>query len=121
MLKHISVTELRLGMYVHEFCGSGIEQSFWKNGFMLTNVHDLQRILDTKVAEVWIDESRGIGLSPSTPTQLDPALPPILQAMASKPIPAQSISLMALFSPYLGLRTNCKVRRVAITPMGMLM
>lgn len=87
MLKHISVTELRLGMYVHEFCGSGIEQSFWKNGFMLTNVHDLQRILDTKVAEVWIDESRGIGLPPSTPTQLDPALPPILQAIASKPIP----------------------------------
>ena len=87
MLKHISVAELRLGMYIHEFCGSGIEHSFWKNGFMLTNVHDLQRILDTKVAELWIDDSRGIGLPSSAPPQPDPALPPVLQALASKPIP----------------------------------
>ena len=87
MLKHISVAELRLGMYIHEFCGSGIEHSLWKNGFMLTNVHDLQRILDTKVAELWIDDSRGIGLPSSAPPQPDPALPPVLQALASKPTP----------------------------------
>jgi putative nucleotidyltransferase with HDIG domain len=87
VLKHISVTELRLGMYIHEFCGSGIEQSFWKNGFKLTSVHDLQHILDAKVAELWIDESRGIGLASNTPAILDPALPPILQTLANKPIP----------------------------------
>lgn len=85
MLKHISVAELRLGMYIHEFCGSGIEQSFWKNGFMLANEHDLQHILDAKVAELWIDDSRGIAVAPAL--QPDPSLPPSLRSIASKPIP----------------------------------
>lgn len=87
MLKHISVAELRLGMYVHEFCGSGIEQSFWKNGFMLSSEHDLQRILDAKVAELWIDDSRGIGPIPGTALAPDPSLPSCLQSIASKPVP----------------------------------
>lgn len=87
MLKHISVAELRLGMYVHEFCGSGIEQSFWKNGFMLSNEHDLQRILDAKVAELWIDDSRGVSPVPAAPVQSDPALPTCLQNIANKPVP----------------------------------
>jgi putative nucleotidyltransferase with HDIG domain len=87
VLKHISVAELRLGMYVHEFCGSGIEQSFWKNGFMLSSEHDLQRILDAKVAELWIDDSRGVGLTLATVLQPAPSLPPSLQSIASKPIP----------------------------------
>lgn len=87
MLKHISVTELRLGMYVHEFCGSGIEQSFWKNGFMLSSEHDLQRILDTRVAELWIDDSRGVSPTPATAIQPDPSLPTSLQTIALRPIP----------------------------------
>ncbi|MCQ3029576.1 HD-GYP domain-containing protein [Pseudomonas syringae] len=87
MLKHISVTQLRLGMYVHEFCGSGIEQSFWKNGFMLSNEHDLQRILDAKVAELWIDDSRGVSPVRAAPVQSDPALPTCLQNIANKPVP----------------------------------
>ncbi|SDO99581.1 HDIG domain-containing protein [Pseudomonas arsenicoxydans] len=62
MLKYIAVSELRLGMYIHEFCGSGIEHPLWKNGFFLQDLHDLQRIYDSKVLDLWINISRGVDI-----------------------------------------------------------
>lgn len=59
MLKLIEVYELTLGMYVHEFCGSGIDQLLWKNGFLLQNEHDIRRVLDSEVKELWINVCRG--------------------------------------------------------------
>jgi len=59
MLKLIEVSELKLGMYIHEFCGPGIDQPLWKNGFLLQNEYDVNRILDTKVKELWINVCRG--------------------------------------------------------------
>jgi putative nucleotidyltransferase with HDIG domain len=59
MLKLIEVSELALGMYIHEFCGPGIDQALWKDGFLLQNEHDIRRILDAEVTELWIDICRG--------------------------------------------------------------
>ncbi|HEX8594402.1 MAG TPA: HD-GYP domain-containing protein [Pseudomonas sp.] len=59
MLKLIAVSDLQLGMYIHEFCGSGIEQSLWKSGFLLQNEHDLKRIVDSQVTKLWINVCRG--------------------------------------------------------------
>ncbi|MDX5372715.1 MAG: HD-GYP domain-containing protein [Pseudomonadaceae bacterium] len=64
MLKRIAVTELRLGMYIHEFCGSWMDHPFWKGRFLLDNERDLRRILDTNIHEVWIDVSKGRDLAP---------------------------------------------------------
>ena len=41
-------------------------------------------------------------------------------ASASKAIPSQSISEVRLFSAYLGLLTNCRVSKVAMIPLGIL-
>jgi len=60
VLRHISISELRLGMYVHEFCGAGIDNHLWKNGFLLQSDHDLKRIRDSGVSELWINASRGL-------------------------------------------------------------
>jgi len=59
MLKLIEASELTLGMYIHEFCGRGVDQSLWKDGFLLKSEHDINRIISTKVKELWIDVLRG--------------------------------------------------------------
>ncbi|MDG9926493.1 MULTISPECIES: HD-GYP domain-containing protein [unclassified Pseudomonas] len=60
MLKRIAVSELVLGMYIHEFCGSWMDHPFWRGRFLLDNERDLQRVLDSDVSEVWIDVSKGL-------------------------------------------------------------
>ena len=42
-------------------------------------------------------------------------------AMARNAMPIKSTSFNIFLTPYLGLRTNCSVNKVAITPMGILM
>ena len=60
MLKKISVQQLMLGMYIKEFCGSWMEHPFWRNGFILADPKDIQSILASSIAEVWIDCSKGL-------------------------------------------------------------
>lgn len=62
MLKKIGVSDLRLGMYIHEFCGSWMEHPFWKSQFMLKDAQDMQRIVDSGMREMWIDTSRGLDI-----------------------------------------------------------
>ena len=59
MLKRISIKDLQLGMYVHEFCGSWMDHPFWKAKFLLKDPQDLNRILSTSITEVWIDTAKG--------------------------------------------------------------
>ena len=59
MLKRIPVQQLRLGMYIHEFCGSWMEHPFWRGAFLLDDPKDLKIICTIGLAEVWIDTSKG--------------------------------------------------------------
>ena len=69
VLKRIAVAELRIGMYIHEFCGSWMDHPFWKGRFLLDNERDLQRVLDSDVHEVWIDVSKGRDVAPGQASQ----------------------------------------------------
>lgn len=64
MLRNIPVSELRLGMYIDEFCDSEIENSIWKYGFFLQSEHDLLRIKNSKISSVWIDLCKGVDVAP---------------------------------------------------------
>ncbi|QXL83674.1 HD-GYP domain-containing protein [Comamonas sp. NLF-1-9] len=59
MLKRISVDDLALGMFVHEFCGSWMDHPFWRARFVLDSARDLERIRATPIREVIIDTARG--------------------------------------------------------------
>jgi putative nucleotidyltransferase with HDIG domain len=60
MLKKVSVEHLRVGMYIHEFCGSWMEHPFWRSQFKLNDPADLRRIREeSDLTEVWIDVSKG--------------------------------------------------------------
>ncbi|MCU9949444.1 HD-GYP domain-containing protein [Pseudomonas sp. PDM13] len=68
MLKKIAVSDLRLGMYVQELCGSWMDHPFWKSSFLLKSEKDLARILDSAVTEVWIDASKGLDIDSDSAT-----------------------------------------------------
>ncbi|MBI2380083.1 MAG: HD-GYP domain-containing protein [Gammaproteobacteria bacterium] len=63
MLKKIQVSQLRLGMFVNEFCGSWMEHPFWTTKFLLKNPKDLARIGESGITELWIDTDKGADLA----------------------------------------------------------
>lgn len=60
MLKKIKVNDVRLGMYMHEICGSWMDHPFWKRSFKLTDEKDLITLKNCGVDEIWIDTSLGM-------------------------------------------------------------
>ncbi len=60
MLKRIAVSELRIGMYIDELCGSWMEHPFWRTRFALKDALDVRRIGESGIQEVWIDTDRGL-------------------------------------------------------------
>lgn len=64
MLRKIDVSQLQVGMYLEEFCCSWMEHPFWRSGFVIADARDIERIRDCNVAEVWIDCSKGVDVSP---------------------------------------------------------
>jgi putative nucleotidyltransferase with HDIG domain len=60
MLKRIPIKQLRLGMHVHEFCGSWMDHPFWRGAFLLDNPKDLRTIRATGLKELWIDTAKGL-------------------------------------------------------------
>jgi putative nucleotidyltransferase with HDIG domain len=63
MLKRIHVQQLRLGMHLKEFCGSWMDHPFWRTGFVLKDLADLDLILASAIKEVWIDCAKGLDVA----------------------------------------------------------
>lgn len=66
MLKKINVRDARLGMFVHEICGSWMDHPFWKKSFKLAASGDLKTLRTCGVQEVWIDTGKGLDIDAST-------------------------------------------------------
>jgi HD-GYP domain-containing protein (c-di-GMP phosphodiesterase class II) len=59
MLKKIPSNQLRVGMFLHELCGSWMDHPFWRARFVVREAADLHRILECGIKEVWIDIDKG--------------------------------------------------------------
>ena len=64
MLKRIAVADVRVGMYIQEFCGAWMDHPFWRSKFLLQSTKDLQRIQASGIRELWIDASKGLDVDP---------------------------------------------------------
>nr|WP_324259821.1 HD-GYP domain-containing protein [Cellvibrio fontiphilus] len=75
MLKRIAVKDIKLGMFICEFCGSWMEHPFWKTRFLLDDEKDLQAIMGSGIKELWIDVSQGadVGSTASAKTEAEVA------------------------------------------------
>lgn len=71
MLKQIDISQLRLGMYIHEFSGSWMDHPFWKGRFLLTKQQDLQAIRNSNLRELWIDATKGDDVADSLSSQTE--------------------------------------------------
>jgi putative nucleotidyltransferase with HDIG domain len=87
----IAVEELRLGMHVHEFCGSWLELPFWRTRFTLNDAQTLEAARGCGVTHCWIDVAKGLDVAPapdaSAPREPAPDAPPVRQA--PEPAPAR--------------------------------
>ena len=63
MLKRISVHQLLVGMHLKEFCGSWMEHPFWRSGFVISDLKDIDSILASSIKEVWIDSGKGLDVA----------------------------------------------------------
>lgn len=62
MLKRIAVKDMKLGMFICEFCGSWMEHPFWKTKFLLEDEKDRQAIITSGIKELWIDVNLGVDI-----------------------------------------------------------
>jgi len=97
MLKKIPVSEVRLGMYLHELSGaSWINHPFWKTKFIIRDQADLHRLVNSPVTEVWIDVELGADVSSTAADQPPPAVstsPKPPAPAAANPRDTQRISI----------------------------
>ena len=66
MLKKIAVSQLTLGMHVHEFCGSWMDHPFWREDFIVHTDEELRQIQNCNIKEVWIDIKKGVDVAGAT-------------------------------------------------------
>ena len=70
MLRKISVSELTLGMYIHEFCRPRINDPFWTTHVERELIDDaVLRHIQGSTREVWIDTRLGKSPADSTPAE----------------------------------------------------
>ena len=85
MLKKIPVSEVQVGMFLHELAGtSWLKHPYWKSKFLIRTEAELDRLRQSTVTHVWIDVALG---SDVVPLPDAPALP---EAAAPEPEPPQA-------------------------------
>ena len=60
MVKKISTSELRVGMYVHKLGRSWMDHPFVKSQFQVKDSNIIQKIASSGIREVLIDTSKGL-------------------------------------------------------------
>lgn len=75
MLKKIPVSELMLGMHIHEFCRPWANEAYWMSHIEveLADVEVLKKIQQSTITEVWIDTCLGKKPDSSCPPRVTAA------------------------------------------------
>ncbi|TAN53875.1 MAG: HD-GYP domain-containing protein [Methylococcaceae bacterium] len=96
MIKKIKVQFLRTGMYVHDLNCDWMEHPFANNRF-LVGEHDIGRLNEWGIREVYIDTARGLDVDESaaalTAEEVQQAINTRMQSIAAQPGPAAKVAL----------------------------
>ncbi|MCV2349192.1 HD-GYP domain-containing protein [Paucibacter sp. Y2R2-4] len=108
MLKKIPTQQVQLGMYIQSLEGSWLSHPFWKTKFLLQEQGDLELLLTSGVAMVWIDCSKGddVGAVKTAAAPLPFELP--VQEMVATSAPAAPAA-----APQARLSMGAEVERAA--------
>lgn len=66
LLRKVHVRDVRLGMHIHEICGSWMDHPFWKKSFKLADEKELKALRECGIYDVWIDASKGLDVEAGT-------------------------------------------------------
>ncbi|WP_368647535.1 HD-GYP domain-containing protein [Castellaniella ginsengisoli] len=91
MIKKVPVSQLCVGMYVHDLGGSFLDHSFWRSRFLIQNERKLRRVQESKLDWVLIDTSRGVDVSTGGPAPAAPAAAPVSAAARAPQPPAPAV------------------------------
>lgn len=91
MIKKVPVSQLCVGMYVHDLGGSFLDHSFWRSRFLIQNERKLRRVQESKLDWVLIDTSRGVDVSAGGPAPAAPAAAPVSVAAGAPQPPAPAV------------------------------
>jgi putative nucleotidyltransferase with HDIG domain len=90
MLKKISVAELKLGMHLHELCGSWLDSPFWKRRTVLTDPTDLENLRASRVTHCWIEVDTTVEPVLAEPHEAQPAPATHHDTEPTPPVPASA-------------------------------
>jgi putative nucleotidyltransferase with HDIG domain len=97
VLKKIHAEDLRLGMHIHEFCGSWMEHPFWRTNFVIDDPEDIRRVVESGIHELWIDVAKGVDVVASAPAvsleEAEVAVTEALTAAAERDEPPLQVSM----------------------------
>lgn len=116
MLKKINSTDLKVGMHLHELCGSWMEHPFWRSKFTIKNHDDVLRVISSGITEVWIDISKGDDVAPKVQT----AAPPEADAQISLPLAPtapEAPKKVSIQQEYVRAAKICGKAKEAVTAM----
>lgn len=62
-LKRIRRQDVRLGMYIERLEGDWLDHPFWRSGFVLSAPSDVEKLINSAVDAVVIDEAKGVAVA----------------------------------------------------------
>ena len=95
MLKKIRVDQVRLGMHLHALEGAWMDHPFWKTRFVIRDEEQLKKLLDSAIAEVWIDPGKGLDVleeGAALPIAEPVPAPAVAPAAVARTVPAMAAS-----------------------------
>ena len=74
MIKQIDVSELCIGMFIHDLNRDWINHPFLRNRFLVQSAHDIEEIVELGVSHVYIDTEQGLDVSTKASPKSDQRL-----------------------------------------------
>ena len=91
MRKKISVSELRLGMFIDKLDGNWLQHPFWKTSFKLDNPKNITALKESAVTHLWIDTSKGLDVEDKQPSKAE--APPVQNDDKTTKEPVKAVPL----------------------------
>ena len=102
MIKKIPIEQLKIGMYIHDLNCGWLDHPFALNHFMIGETTTLMRVLETSIAEIYIDTDLGADVATATDVETLETNTMAVDEALDAPIPETSSilpSIIARLSP----------------------
>lgn len=117
MLKRIPVTDVKLGMFICEFCGSWMEHPFWKTKFFLEDPQDLDSIKTSGIKELWIDIELGLDSDSNDNSQYSEDIDRETESLLSGAENSRSVDRVSLEQEIAQAAKLCSKTKAAVVEM----